>query len=162
MRCLVPTKAAMPTFSQPSAKTTVPTTTTAVTGRFTFTQPDAQKQNLCTSGAKLCSFTSPSHSNWSDVEKDWDGETEGERKKEQAEREKADNKQNSVYPKPYYPPSPQYVPSYDSKVAQALTDTLVPVPEQKSKDKDTEQENIDAKQEIRTQNKMRIQNSKKK
>ena len=50
------------------------------------------------------------------------------------EREKADKEQNSVDPEPYYPPSPQYVPSYDSKVAPALTDTLVPVPEQENKD----------------------------
>ena len=55
------------------------------------------------------------------------------REKEQVEREKADKEQNSVDPEPYYPCSPQYVPSFDSEVAPALTDTLVPAPEQENK-----------------------------
>ena len=55
-------------------------------------------------------------------------------------------------PKSYYPPSPQCVPSYDSEVAPALTETLVPAPEQECNDavqenKDTEQENNDEVQE---------------
>ena len=154
MRCFVPTKAAMSTFPQPSAKTVVPSTTTTVTG--SFTRLDGQSKNLChlcTPSGEICSTTSPIHLDWSNVEDNWDGERQREREqreKEQAEREKADIEQNSmqkdleqkpnVDPEQYYPPSPQYVPSYESKFTQALTDTLVPAPEEENKDAEQEGE----------------------
>ena len=68
MRCFVASKAAIPTFPHSLAKTAVPATTTTVTG--SFTQPDMQTQNLCAPSGKLCSFTSPPHSNWSAVEEE--------------------------------------------------------------------------------------------
>ena len=74
MRCFVPIKAARQTFPQPSAKTAVPATITTVTGSFTFTPQNEHTQNLCSPSVKMWPFTSPSHSNWSDIEEDWDGE----------------------------------------------------------------------------------------
>ena len=59
MTCFVPTKAAIPTFPQPSANKVVQATTTTVTGNIT--QPDTQGQNfchLCMPSGKICSFTS--------------------------------------------------------------------------------------------------------
>ena len=75
----MPTKAAMPTIPQPLAKTAAPATPTTVTGGFNFTQPDRQTQKLCTPSTKLFSFTFPPHSDWSDVQADWDGERQKER-----------------------------------------------------------------------------------
>ena len=85
----------------------------------------------------------------------------GERHRERDRKEKEQvEKQDSVQKdmEPYYPPSPINVPRYNSEVAPALTDTLVPVPEnteQENKDtelenKDTEQEGNDAEQEEET------------
>ena len=85
---------------------------------------------------------SPIHSDWSD--EDWDGERlrETERgKKEQVEKEKANReKQDGTQKDPeYYLPSPIYVPSY-SKVAPAISDSLVPSPGQEEKKKEEEQQ----------------------
>ena len=46
--------------------------------------------------------------------------------------EKQDTEQKD--PEPHYPPHPIYVPSYDSEVAPALTDTLVSVPEARTRE----------------------------
>ena len=142
-RHFIPAKTVMPIFSlSPVLVAMTPQATTTAT--CIFMQPqEVQAQlkleqsetvtnvptfcNLCTPVCRKYpyNYTSLNHSEWSDPEEveDWNGKREKEnehKKKESKEKEKEqDNIQKELKQKPittsYYPLSPQYTPSYESK-----------------------------------------------
>ena len=106
----VPTKAVMPTFSQPPALVAIPSQATTIATGIFMQPPAAQTQHklkqskpvlnfsnfchLCTPVGRKCpnNYISPDHSEWSDPEEeDWNGETENEEESRNKETE-----QNSV------------------------------------------------------------------
>ena len=84
---------------------------------------------MCSALGRPCPLFAPPastmllpHSDWPDVEQDWDGE----RQKEEERKRNRQDEERELEQKPITdPPSPQYRPS--SEVTSVITDTLVPV-----------------------------------
>ena len=136
------------TFTMAIPVTTTPATVAAVTNSPT-TLPASKERRVfyqtCSALGRPCplfalpaSTVTPPHSDWSDVEEDWDGE----RQKEEEKKRNREHEEKELEQKPITDlPSPQYTPSFKGDTA-ALIDTLVPAPawEEDQEDKEVEQE----------------------